>query len=100
MSLRALAKAVHCDPSYLSRALRGLKWCGPKLARDIDDVLAAGGEIVSAALRSRPDHPPVEAPVAPEVVDYFRSQLAGHYAGDMYLGPLHLIPTVQRQARD
>jgi hypothetical protein len=98
MSLRALAKAVHCDPSYLSKALRGLKPCGPKLARDIDDVLAAGGEIVSAALRSRPDHSPVEAPVAPEVVDYFRSQLAGHYTADMYLGPLHLIPTVQTQA--
>lgn len=98
MSLRALAKAVHHDASYVSKALRGVKPCGPKLARDIDDVLAAGGEIISAALRSRPDPAPVEAPVAPEVVDYFRSQLAGHYTADMYLGPLHLIPTVQTQA--
>jgi len=98
LSLRALAKAVHCDPSYLSKALHGRKPCGPKLARDIDDALAAGGEIVSAAARSRPDPAPVEAPVAPEVVDYFRTQLAGHYAADMFLGPLHLIPTVQTQA--
>jgi hypothetical protein len=52
MSLRALARAVHCDASYLSRALRGIKPCGPKLARDIDDVLAAEGEIIRAAARS------------------------------------------------
>jgi hypothetical protein len=98
ISLRALAKAVHHDPSYVSKALRGLKPCGPKLARDIDDALAAGGEIISAASRSRPAPAPVEAPVAPEVVDYFRMQLAGHYTADMYLGPLHLIPTVETQA--
>lgn len=97
MSLRGLAKAVHHDPSYLSKVLRGLKQCGPKLARDIDDALAAGGEIISAAARSRPDPAPVEGPVAPEVIDYFRSQLAGHYTADMYLGPRHLIPTVQTQ---
>jgi hypothetical protein len=54
MSLRALAKAVHQDPSYLSRVLRGLKPCGPRLARDIDDALAADGEIIRAAARSDP----------------------------------------------
>jgi transcriptional regulator with XRE-family HTH domain len=37
------------------------------------------------------------ARVAPELVDYFRSQLSGHYTADMYLGPLYLIPTVQAQ---
>lgn len=98
MSLRGLAKVVHHDASYLSKALRGLKPCGPKLARDIDDALAAGGEIIRAASRSRPNLAPVEAPVAPEVIDYFRMQLAGHYTADMFLGPLHLIPTVQAQA--
>src|SRR5580698_8320416 len=97
MSLRSLAKAVHHDPSYLSKALRGLKPCGPRLARDIDDALAAEGQIITAA--SRRERPaPQEAPVAPEVVDYFRAQLTGHYTADMYLGPLHLIPTVQTQA--
>lgn len=98
ISLRALAKVLHCDPSYLSKVLRGVKPCGHKLARDIDDALAAGGEIISAASRSLPHSAPVEAPVAPEVVDYFRTQLTGHYTVDMYLGPLHLIPTVQTQA--
>ncbi len=54
MSLRALASAVHQDPSYLSKALRGLKPCGPRLARDIDDALAAGGEVIQAAAGSGP----------------------------------------------
>ena len=97
ISLRGLAKAVHHDPSYLSKALRGLKPCGPRLARDIDNALAAEGEIIQAASR-RERSAPQEAPVAPEVVDYFRAQLAGHYTVDMYLGPRHLVPTVQTQA--
>jgi hypothetical protein len=67
----------------------------PKLAPDTDDARAAD---FGAALASRPGFAPVEAPVAPEVVDYFRLQLSGHYTADMYLGPLHLIPTVQTQA--
>jgi hypothetical protein len=64
MSLRALAKALHHDPSYLSKALRGLKPCGPRLARDMDDVLAAGGEIIAAASRSRPVPDPDRAVAA------------------------------------
>jgi hypothetical protein len=54
MSLRALAGAVHCDASYLSKSLRGLKPCGPRLARDIDKALEAGGEIIQAAVGSDP----------------------------------------------
>ncbi|WP_051025412.1 helix-turn-helix domain-containing protein [Nocardia aobensis] len=37
------------------------------------------------------------ARVAPELVDYFRSQLSGHYTADVYLGPLYLIPAVRAQ---
>ncbi|MGH8900520.1 MAG: Twin-arginine translocation pathway signal [Egibacteraceae bacterium] len=37
--------------------------------------------------------------VAPEAVDYFRSQLAGHYQADMLLGPLPLIGTVAAQCQ-
>lgn len=37
------------------------------------------------------------ARVAPELVDYFHTQLSGHYTADMYLGPLYLIPTVRAQ---
>jgi hypothetical protein len=54
MSQRGLAKALHHDPSYLSRVLRGIQPCGPKLARDIDHALAAGGEIIQAAARADP----------------------------------------------
>src|SRR5277367_1918861 len=84
MSLRALAKAVHHHPSYVSRALRGLKPLGPALARDIDRALGADGEIIAAAQRPAPVPP--EVPVAPELADYFRQQLAGHYAADRFLG--------------
>lgn len=49
MSLRDLAKVLHHDASYLSKALRGVKPCGPRLARAIDDALAARGDIVRAA---------------------------------------------------
>ncbi|MFV2179935.1 hypothetical protein ACFHW2_43270 [Actinomadura sp. LOL_016] len=38
-------------------------------------------------------------PVAPELVGYFRQQLPGHYAADMWLGPYMLIPTVDAQTR-
>jgi hypothetical protein len=52
MSLRALARAVHHDPSYISKALRGIKPLGPALACDIDRALGADGEITAAAARS------------------------------------------------
>jgi hypothetical protein len=54
MSLRDLASAVHYDASYLSKALRGIKPCGPKLARNIDEALEAGGEIIQIAAGSDP----------------------------------------------
>ena len=38
-----------------------------------------------------------DGPVAPELVDYFRDSLAGHYRADMFLGPRNLIPTVRTQ---
>jgi hypothetical protein len=95
MSLRALARAVHHDASYLSKALRGVKPLGPALARDIDTALGADGEITAAALRPPPR--PEEVPVAPELVDYFRQQLAGHYAADRFLGPGRLIAAATAQ---
>ncbi len=95
MSLRALARAVHHDPSYVSRALRGIKPLGPALARDIDNALAAGGEVIAAA--QRPVPPVQEMPVAPELAGYFRQQLAGHYAADRFLGPGRLIGVASAQ---
>ena len=95
MSLRALARAVHHDPSYLSKALRGLKPLGFALARDIDRVLEADGEVTAAAQRPAPALP--ELPVAPELIDYFKAQLAGHYAADRFLGPGRLIGVATAQ---
>jgi hypothetical protein len=98
MSLRALARIIHCDPSTLSKQLRGIKRCGPHIARAMDTALGAGGEIIEAASRSKPARTIQESHVAPELVGYFRSQLEGHYTADMYLGPRHLIPAVLAQA--
>jgi hypothetical protein len=95
MSLRALAKAVHHDPSYVSKALRGLKPLGFALARDIDRALGASGEVTAAAQRPAPA--PTEVPVAPELADYFRQQLTGHYAADRFLGPGRLIAVASAQ---
>lgn len=46
----------------------------------------------------------VAGPVAPQhvdpaLIDYFQSQLEGHYRADMYLGPHDLIGTVSEQYR-
>ena len=49
MSLRGLARAVPCDPSYLSKMLNGRKPVSPHLAVRVDDALGAGGEIRRAA---------------------------------------------------
>lgn len=103
MSLRGLASAAGYDPSYLSRVLNGKKPCPPSMAKRIDDVLGAGGTITTAASRQPrrramvPDDLRQNA-VAPELVDYFRGQLPGHYQADMFLGSRHLIPTVKTQA--
>lgn len=96
ISRRELARTLPYDPGGLSKIISGKRQCPPNLARLIDEALAACGEVIAAA--RRPDPPRKEEFVAPEVVGYFRSQLAGHYTADMFLGPRHLIPTVQTQA--
>ena len=95
---RALAKTLNHDPSYLSKVLRGIKPCGPDIARRIDKALGAGGEIIEAACRLAPKPPHAGmGPVAPELADYFSSQLAGHYTADRFLGPQRLIPVALSQ---
>lgn len=68
MSLRALAQAVHCDASYLSKALRGIKPFGPKLARDIDTALAANGGITREAAKIRAPKPSKRATASAQPV--------------------------------
>jgi transcriptional regulator with XRE-family HTH domain len=96
MSLRALAKAAPYDQGTLSKILNGKRPATPYVARLLDNALGADGEITAAA-RSRPDPAPVQAPVAPELVGYFRQQLAGHYAADRFLGPGRLIAVAAAQ---
>jgi hypothetical protein len=51
--------------------------------------------VIAAAQRPAPA--PQEMPVAPELADYFRQQLAGHYAADRFLGPGRLIAVATAQ---
>jgi len=118
VSGNSLASRVHCDKALISRFVNGKQQPSVKLARLLDEALGAGGVLVraaSAAGMAVPDPGGVLAafgvarasapaggsakPVAPELVDYFRTQLAGHYRADMFLGPHHLIPTVSEQHR-
>ncbi|WUA09299.1 hypothetical protein OG225_06310 [Nocardia sp. NBC_01377] len=61
---------------------------------------SAAGLILGATGLNEP-HEPLDtlesAHIAPELVDYFRTQLTGHYTADAALGPRHLIPTVHAQ---
>jgi transcriptional regulator with XRE-family HTH domain len=105
LGVRAVADRVPCDPSVVSRLRRGLARPSPRMARGLDLALGAGGELIALASQapaSSSSAPMAEdlrvGQVAPELVDYFRGQLPGHYQADMFLGPLHLIPTVQTQA--
>ena len=101
-SLRGLASEAGYDPSYLSKVVNGKKPCSPFIARRLDDILGAAGEITEAASRLGAGQDAEasvmdEGPVAPELVSYFRDSLAGHYRADMFLGPRNLIPTVRTQ---
>jgi transcriptional regulator with XRE-family HTH domain len=98
-SLRSLARAVPCDPGFLSKVMRGRKPCPEGLAQRLDDLLQADGKVVAAARAPEPlPERDLGGYVAPELVGYFREQLAGHYTADMFLGPRSLIPVVQAQA--
>ena len=50
MSTRALARAVPCDPGYVSKLTTGTKHPSPEMARRLDEILGAGGGLELAAL--------------------------------------------------
>ncbi|MGV9750539.1 helix-turn-helix domain-containing protein [Nocardia farcinica] len=95
----------------VSRSSRASVVLGPEEDDDVrrrDFGTALVGLPVLAAACAKPDTAamPVSVSdlvsggrVAPELVDYFRSQLSGHYLADMYLGPLYLVPTVRAQTK-
>jgi hypothetical protein len=129
IGVRALARRVPCDPALISRLARGSQRASAQMARRLDDLLGMHGELVKASAESREaagladvaadplagdsleeleelghplsgGQPAVRTErVAPELVDYFHSQLAGHYRADMFLGSHFLIPTVTEQYR-
>jgi hypothetical protein len=78
----------------LPRAGAGLRDTPARSAIDSEDVLAAFGISPSSDLADS-----LPRTVAPELTDYFSTQLAGHYRADMFLGPHLLIPTVTEQYR-
>jgi transcriptional regulator with XRE-family HTH domain len=49
MSLRELARRVHCDAGYLSKMVNGRKPAPPHMAAILDDVLSGGGALTEAA---------------------------------------------------
>lgn len=46
-SVRGLARAVPCDPGYISKIRRGLELPSRQMAGRIDELLGAGGELVA-----------------------------------------------------
>ncbi|WP_433138736.1 helix-turn-helix domain-containing protein [Actinomadura nitritigenes] len=111
ISQRRLAAQVPCDDGYISKLINGRKRPSREIAERLDGLLGAGGGLaalrprlpakraarvelsalgLAAAVQAASTH---RGPVAPELADYFRDQLAGHYRADRYLGPLRLIPT-------
>jgi hypothetical protein len=89
ISQNALAKAIHYDPSYLSKALRGIKSCGPALARAIDEALDADGAIIEAAARAEADgRSPLPAAGLPGPGDDERSRgMISTIAEALHVGP-------------
>jgi hypothetical protein len=48
VGVRALARTVPCDPALISRFANGKQPPSPQMARHLDDVLAAGGELIAS----------------------------------------------------
>jgi len=55
LSLREAARRVPCDASHLSEVVHGRKPASPRVAARLDDLLAAGGELVALADVTAPD---------------------------------------------
>jgi tetratricopeptide (TPR) repeat protein len=53
IGVRALARRVPCDAALISRLARGGQQASVQMARRLDDVLDAGGELVRAAAAGR-----------------------------------------------
>ncbi len=106
VGVRELARALYVDPSHISNIRHGKGRPSAKLAAAIDGYLHAGGLLVSLRDGGGPAGSAAPSPggpafagaaAAPELVGYFREQLAGHYAIDRLLGSGRLIPVASAQ---
>lgn len=64
MSTRKVARAVPCDPGYVSKLTTGARQPSAEMAQRLDEILAAGGELLTLA---RP-MPPVPVLAVPAIV--------------------------------
>jgi len=84
ISGRALARKVPCDPGYVSRLASGKQRPSLRIARRLDELLGAGGELAAAAQR-RPVHEPGPGD---EDDDVRRRELLGALGGVVAAAPL------------
>jgi transcriptional regulator with XRE-family HTH domain len=76
LSGNALAGKVPCDPGLISRYVNGKQQPSLRMARRLDDVLGAGGELTALARRRR-----TEAPLPGDEDDVRRRELLGVLGG-------------------
>jgi hypothetical protein len=57
LGVLALARRVPCDKALISRLVNGKQHPSPKIARQLDNVLGAGGELATLAEQNRPRSP-------------------------------------------
>ncbi|HXP18587.1 MAG TPA: helix-turn-helix domain-containing protein, partial [Streptosporangiaceae bacterium] len=115
MSLREAGRRSHFDASYLSKVVNGHKPGTRYMARVLDDVLGAGGELAELAARTWPAAPhgaagtmsagqagPWEladvltrSPVSATALDFMERAITGFAACYPYTPPANLAPQVQ-----
>lgn len=76
LTLRAVASKAHCDPSLLSKVLRGTRTGTSQLMRRVDTALNANGAVLSAWMAERGTRTPGQLPPAPTVLVGRSAQLA------------------------
>ncbi len=101
--LRLLIRTPTLDAATTSSSTAGEE--RPAKRRQANKIIGLAGfaaamaplEALGGAMATFDLTPATPGPVAPELVDYFRTQLADHYRADMAFGPRPLIATVVTQ---
>ncbi|MET8653683.1 hypothetical protein [Nocardia aurea] len=90
--------AAAYPPAAVASTVEAGIGCGEDRVQEVDEVNRRefGGTLLGLTALAATSSD-AQAHVAPELVDYFRSQLAGHYSADRFLGPTQLIPAAVPQ---